>query len=181
MLCGRNGDTHFRGKRSLLSRSSGGAFNLSPLKRHAAGRLADLPRRVLVRVKVPGDSESLPGRHVPQQGAVRTRGHFPNDRAAAKLIYLAMRGVEGKWRAPPQFGHAARIEFAMHFRERFAMVAACVPAPCFLPGAGMAGTAVRHRRAKRERVRAFQMRKVAIVRVGGPRQAPPRVAFKRNF
>ena len=55
--------------------------------------------------------------------AVRTRGHFPNDRAATKLIYLALRGVERKWRAPPTFWHAARIEFAIHFGERFAMVA----------------------------------------------------------
>ena len=31
--------------------------------------------------------------------AIRTRGHFPNDRAATKLIYLALRGVESKWRA----------------------------------------------------------------------------------
>ena len=55
--------------------------------------------------------------------AVRTRGHFPNDRAATKLIYLALRGVERKWRAPPAFWHAARTEFAIHFGERFAMVA----------------------------------------------------------
>ena len=34
--------------------------------------------------------------------AVRTRGHFPNDKAAAKLIYLALRGVARKWRAPPR-------------------------------------------------------------------------------
>ena len=55
--------------------------------------------------------------------AIRTRGHFPNDRAAAKLIYLALRGVESKWRAPPAYWHTARTEFAIHFGERFAMVA----------------------------------------------------------
>ena len=32
--------------------------------------------------------------------------------------------VERKWRAPPMFWRAARIEFAIHFGERFAMVAA---------------------------------------------------------
>ena len=41
--------------------------------------------------------------------AVRSRGHFPNDRAAAKLIYLALRRVQRSWRA----------EFAIHFGERF--------------------------------------------------------------
>lgn len=30
--------------------------------------------------------------------AVRTKGHFPNDDAALKLLYLALRNVEKKWR-----------------------------------------------------------------------------------
>ena len=51
--------------------------------------------------------------------AVRTRGHFPNDRAAAKLIYLALRGVERKWRAPPLYWHQVRPELAIRFGERF--------------------------------------------------------------
>ena len=34
--------------------------------------------------------------------------HLPNDQAATKLIYLALRGVERKWRAPPDYRHAAR-------------------------------------------------------------------------
>ena len=53
--------------------------------------------------------------------AVRARGHFPNDRAATKLIYLALRGVERKWKRPPVYWHAARGEFAIRFGERFAM------------------------------------------------------------
>src|SRR5262249_31015294 len=32
--------------------------------------------------------------------AVRDRGHSPNDDAALKLLYLALRNVEKKWRAP---------------------------------------------------------------------------------
>ena len=51
--------------------------------------------------------------------AVRTRGHFPNDRAATKLLFLALRGVERKWRAPPLFWHQVRPEFAIRFGERF--------------------------------------------------------------
>ena len=39
--------------------------------------------------------------------AIRARGHFPNDRSATKLIYLALRGVSGKWRGPPDYWHAA--------------------------------------------------------------------------
>ncbi len=37
--------------------------------------------------------------------AVRTRGHFPNDRAASKLIYLALRRLKHGWRAPPRYWH----------------------------------------------------------------------------
>ena len=51
--------------------------------------------------------------------AVRTRGHFPNDHAATKLIYLALRGVQRKWRAPPLFWHQVRPELAIRFGERF--------------------------------------------------------------
>ena len=32
--------------------------------------------------------------------AVKTRGHFPSDQAAAKLLYLAIRNIERKWKAP---------------------------------------------------------------------------------
>ena len=51
--------------------------------------------------------------------AVRTRGHFPNDRAAMKLIYLTLRKVERKWHRAPQFWSQARAEFAIRFGERF--------------------------------------------------------------
>jgi putative transposase len=33
--------------------------------------------------------------------ALRIRGHFPNDAAASKLIYLALRNVEEKWTNAP--------------------------------------------------------------------------------
>ena len=54
--------------------------------------------------------------------AVRTRGHFPNDRAAAKLIYLALRGVAHKWKNPPKYWQEARSEFSIRFGDRFRML-----------------------------------------------------------
>ncbi len=54
---------------------------------------------------------------------VRTRGHFPQERAATKLLYLALRNVQRGWRAPPAYWHQARVEFGIQFGERFAMVA----------------------------------------------------------
>ena len=51
--------------------------------------------------------------------AVRTRCHFPNDRTATKLVYLALRGMQRKWRAPPRHRHQLRAELAVRFGERF--------------------------------------------------------------
>ena len=51
--------------------------------------------------------------------AVRIRGHFPSDAAAAKLIYLALRNVEQKWINAPIAWHAARAQFAIKFEDRF--------------------------------------------------------------
>ena len=51
--------------------------------------------------------------------AVRTRGHFPNDRAAMKLIYLTLRKMERKWQRPQTFWPQARAEFAILFGDRF--------------------------------------------------------------
>ena len=53
--------------------------------------------------------------------AVRTRGHFPNERAAAKLIYLTLRKIERKWQRPQTFWFQARAEFAILFGDRFPM------------------------------------------------------------
>ena len=53
--------------------------------------------------------------------AVRTRGHFPNERAAAKLIYLTLRKIERKWQRPQGFWSQARAEFAIVFGDRFPM------------------------------------------------------------
>jgi len=53
--------------------------------------------------------------------AVRTRGHFPNERAAAKVIYLTLRKIERKWQRPQGFWSQARAEFAIVFGDRFPM------------------------------------------------------------
>lgn len=51
--------------------------------------------------------------------AVRNKGHFPNDQAAAKLIWLALRHVAEKWQQPPRAWHAAKAHFAIQFGHRF--------------------------------------------------------------
>lgn len=39
--------------------------------------------------------------HMQIRKVIKTRGHFPHDDAAGKLIYLALRNIEKKWKAKP--------------------------------------------------------------------------------
>jgi putative transposase len=51
--------------------------------------------------------------------AVRTRGHFPTDEAATKLLWLVLRQVAGEWKMPPREWSEAKTQFAIMFDERF--------------------------------------------------------------
>lgn len=48
---------------------------------------------------------------------IKTRGHFPDEEAATKLIYLALMRAEGKWRSVYNWT-AARRALKIHFGER---------------------------------------------------------------
>ena len=49
---------------------------------------------------------------------IKTRGHFPTDEAAAKLLYLALRNIKKRWSAPSTWTQAL-THFAILFPERF--------------------------------------------------------------
>jgi len=51
--------------------------------------------------------------------SVRCRGHFPNDEAAVKMLYLVLRGVSQNWKMPQREWTAARTQFAILFGDRF--------------------------------------------------------------
>jgi putative transposase len=50
--------------------------------------------------------------------AIKTRGHFPDEQSATKLIYLAIEKAEGKWRSNRAWT-AARAGLKIHFGDRF--------------------------------------------------------------
>ncbi|MFT8948708.1 MAG: IS256 family transposase [Acetobacter aceti] len=52
--------------------------------------------------------------------AVRARGHFPNDDAALKLLFLALNRAEKEWIMPPREWSMAKAQFAILFGARFA-------------------------------------------------------------
>ena len=51
--------------------------------------------------------------------AVRTRGHFPTDDAAMKLLFLVLRDTARVWKLPPREWFQAKTQFAIMFDERF--------------------------------------------------------------
>ena len=57
--------------------------------------------------------------HMQLRKIIKTRGHFPNDEAATKLLYLALRNIIAKWKAPSRDWRAAMPHLAVLFGERF--------------------------------------------------------------
>jgi transposase-like protein len=56
---------------------------------------------------------------------IKSRGHFPTDEAATKLLYLALRNIHKRWNPAPAW-HATLSQFAVLFPDRF------TPEPHFL-------------------------------------------------
>ena len=50
---------------------------------------------------------------------LKTRGHFPNDEAATKLIWLALRNITADWGRAANHWKAAMNQFAILYQERF--------------------------------------------------------------
>jgi putative transposase len=57
--------------------------------------------------------------HMQLRKVLKTRGHFPSDEAATKLIYLALRNITKKWTNPPADWKVAAVQFAIQYGERF--------------------------------------------------------------
>lgn len=53
--------------------------------------------------------------------AVRSRGHFPTDEAAIKLLYLVLRNVSKNWKNAQREWTAAMTQFAIMFGDRFSV------------------------------------------------------------
>jgi putative transposase len=54
--------------------------------------------------------------------AVRTRGHFPSDEAALKLLFLVLNRAAKEWRMPAREWTAAKAQFAILFEDRFVTI-----------------------------------------------------------
>ena len=56
--------------------------------------------------------------HARLRKVIKTRGHFPTDEAATKLIWLALRNIRTVWNKPPIHWTAAMNQFAILFGDR---------------------------------------------------------------
>ena len=54
---------------------------------------------------------------------IKTRGHFPTDEAATKLLWLALRNITAEWGRSAPHWRAAILQFAVLYEGRFTMPA----------------------------------------------------------
>jgi len=63
-------------------------------------------------------TNALESLHMRLRKIIKNRGHFPNDEAATKLLYLALRNITREWTMPPRTWKAAMNQFAILFEKR---------------------------------------------------------------
>lgn len=64
-------------------------------------------------------TNALESVHAQLRKIIRTRGHFPNDDAATKLIWLALRNITAPWERPSPSWREAMNQFAILYGDRF--------------------------------------------------------------
>jgi len=57
--------------------------------------------------------------HMQLRKIIKSRGHFPSDEAATKLIWLALRNITDDWTRATRQWSAAMNQFAVAFADRF--------------------------------------------------------------
>jgi transposase-like protein len=64
-------------------------------------------------------TNALESVHARLRKIIKTRGHFPNDEAALKLIWLALRNITATWERVAYHWRAAINQFAILYEDRF--------------------------------------------------------------
>ena len=64
-------------------------------------------------------TNALESVHARLRKIIKTRGHFPNDEAATKLIWLALRNITAGWWKAANYWHLAMNQFAILYEDRF--------------------------------------------------------------
>ena len=64
-------------------------------------------------------TNALESVHAQLRKIIKTRGHFPNDEAATKLIWLALRNITAQWERTAAAWQPAMNQFAILYDDRF--------------------------------------------------------------
>ena len=64
-------------------------------------------------------TNALESVHAQLRKIIKTRGHFPTDEAATKLLWLALRNITGRWTRGPLHWKSAMNQFAILYADRF--------------------------------------------------------------
>ena len=64
-------------------------------------------------------TNALESVHARLRKIIKTRGHFPHDEAATKLIWLALRNITAGWGTAANYWHLAMNQFAILYEDRF--------------------------------------------------------------
>jgi transposase-like protein len=64
-------------------------------------------------------TNSLESVHAQLRKIIKTRGHFPTDEAATKLLWLALRNITAKWERTAYYWRPAMNQFAILYEGRF--------------------------------------------------------------
>jgi putative transposase len=64
-------------------------------------------------------TNALESVHARLRKIIKTRGHFPSDDAATKLLWLALRNITRRWTMPVRPWREAMTQFAVLYHERF--------------------------------------------------------------
>lgn len=66
-------------------------------------------------------SRAIESVHARLRKIIKTRGHFPSDDAATKLIWLALRNITAEWSRASRDRKAAMNQFAIIYEDRFTL------------------------------------------------------------
>jgi transposase-like protein len=64
-------------------------------------------------------TNALESVHAQLRKIIKTRGHFPTDEAAVKLLWLALRNITAKWERTAYYWRPAMNQFAILYEGRF--------------------------------------------------------------
>ena len=66
-------------------------------------------------------TNALESVHARLRKIIKTRGHFPHDEAATKLIWLALRNITASWWKAANYWRLAMNQFAILYEDRFTL------------------------------------------------------------